>query len=92
MININDDHLRLAVNNTIIDFVMKYVEEMKLKYNTIQPLNQMRIFKMYLPCELVGLDSKSITTAYTNEEECSDIMWKFPFQNVPKLSSKTKQL
>jgi uncharacterized protein with PQ loop repeat len=75
LININNEHLRLTVNNTIIDFVVKYIEEMKLKYNTIQSLNQMRIFKkMYLLYELVELDGNSITTTYTNEEECSGIM------------------
>ena len=85
--------MKLTINQTIIDYVVEYINKLKLEEKKIHLLNQIRIYKrMYLPCELVSVDRIRKTTVNTNIIEQSRLIWKFQFEEVPRLSNKIQQL
>ena len=76
-----------------MDYIVEYINELKLEDKKIYLLNQMRINKrMYLPCGLVSIDGISKTTTCTNVLKQSGLIWKFQFKEVPRPSNKTQQL
>ena len=70
--------MKISINLTIIDYVMKYVNEQKLKNDILTPINQMRIWKrVYLLCKLVGVNGRERTKAFCEVNGKSSIEWKF---------------
>ena len=58
----------------------------------MQPINQVRIYKkMYLPCELIGLNEQYFTKQAREKEDKSSIEQKIQFYEVPKQSKKSFQ-
>ena len=91
---INDNHIKVldAVNMTIMDLALKYVEEKDLSDMIIPPINQMRHHKrMILPCELIGMLGRRKTFYFENLEASSCILWNIQFSEVPTPSIKTKE-
>ena len=80
----------VTANQTIMDFVREYVTQLKLNESIIAPINQVRIFKrMYLPCELIGLNGNRLTKEARDEDAKSVIEWKIKFDDVPRPSKKS---
>ena len=62
VVNATHDKVIDAVNLTIMDLAVKYVEENQLSATLIPPINHMRHYKkMILPCEVIGMSGRSKT-------------------------------
>ena len=71
---------RFTSNSTIMDIVVKYVQEIEASHDIIAPINQVRISKrMVLPCKLVGFKGERKTKEAANDEDKSCVLWKTKF-------------
>ena len=83
----------MSKNSTMMDMIVKYVEEEKTNKDLISTLNQVRIYKkMILPCELIGFMGRRKTREAREEKEQSCVKWKCKFCKVPKPSKKSHSL
>ena len=88
--NLKDERYAKTVNKTIIDYAVEHVKEKGIDRQTIAPINHVRICKrMILPCKLIGLTGRKETKGFKQDLEISCLMWKIPFQKVPKPSVKS---
>ena len=68
------DKCEITQNQMIMSLAAKYVCKEQLKEEILAPINHMRLWKkVYLPCELVGVDGKSKMKAFEEMNECSSI-------------------
>ena len=83
----------ITKNKTIMDYVKMYVKMNQISELCIAPINQVRIQKkMYLPCELIGLNGKHVTKEAKETEHKSNVEWNIEFEEVPKPSKKSYEL
>ena len=76
-----------------MDYVKMYVKMNQISELCIAPINQVRIQKkMYLPCELIGLNGKHVTKEAKETEHKSNVEWNIEFEEVPKPSKKSYEL
>ena len=85
IINRTNDNIWISKNESIMDYVVKYVKEKKYSYDVVEAINHVRLFKkMILPCELVGLKGDKETKEAREVCEKSSIIWKVQFEEVRK--------
>ena len=90
LINRQNEPKWFTANKTIMDYAQQYIQQNQVNEMSIAAINQVRIFKrMYLPCELIGLNGKFLTKEARVEEEKSSILWMIEFEEVPKPSKKS---
>ena len=73
-------------NRIIIDYTIIYCKQradIKNKINTLRNINYTQMFKkMFLPFELVGMDGRTFTNAFSNTCKCSAIKWDFLIEDL----------
>ena len=73
-LNTTEDKLHISVNRTIMDYMDEYIKVKKLLNEIIAPINQMRSCKkLYLLCELIGMNGSEKTEYYLNKLDTSGI-------------------
>ena len=93
IVNDNSEILIQTKNKSIMDYAVTYIKEQKLDPKLIAPINHVRNYKkMYLLCELVGINGTRRIYQFNNVESTSCFAWKIPFLTMPKPSKKSKNI
>ena len=76
-----------------MDYAVEHARCHELNMSVLAPINHVRILKrMYLPCELIGLNGRVHTKEYDNINDKITIIWSFDFDKVPPPSKKSKRI
>ena len=70
--------LKITSNETIMDMARRYVQVKHMDVKVLGVINLVRKKKkVYLPCELVGMNGKTPTQCYIKLHEQSQLKWSF---------------
>ena len=89
----NFNEVQIMTNKTIMQLVVEYIKQNKLKSEIFDQINYVRLYeKAILPVELIGSNRRIVTECFEEIENKSMLEWVFNFPDVPKPTLRSKRI
>ena len=86
------NEVKITTNKTIMQLVVEYIQQNKLKLEIFDQINYVRLYKkVILPVELIGSNGRIVTEYFKEIENKSMLKWVFNFPDVSKPTLRSKR-